>query len=290
MTATTFLAAIDRDHPRAAEARVAILGVPWDGAVTYRAGASAGPVEIRRASVSIETWCPKTRGDLEDRLVLDLDDVDLDGVRDPAVLVERVRARLAAAGGLPVLGLGGDHLVALPFVTRVLEQHPDCAIFHVDAHTDLRDTWEGEKLNHATVIRRVLEAMSPRARLFSWGIRSGLREEFELAEADPRIELVAPTREAGLALARSLAAEGRPVYLTIDVDGIDPADIPGTGTPEPDGLRFGWVEDAIVELGRGRLLGADLVELAPGLDPTGRSCVAVARLARALLLALHRTP
>ena len=93
----------------------------------------------------------------------------------------------------------------------------------------------------------------------------------------------------------ALLAAGAPIYLTLDVDGIDPADIPGTGTPEPDGLRFGVVEAALGLLARAPtpgpgLIGADLVELAPSLDPTGRSQVAAARLARTLLLALTRSP
>jgi agmatinase len=132
--------------------------------------------------------------------------------------------------------------------------------------------------------------MGPDARIFSWGIRSGLRGEFARAKDDPRVELIENSAEAGLSCARRLLKDGRPLYLTLDVDGIDPADIPGTGTPEPAGLRYADVEAALGVLfaaGRKRWAGADLVELAPAIDPTGRSSVAVARLLRTVILCMQ---
>src|SRR5690606_8989011 len=147
--------------------------------------------------------------------------------------------------------------------------------------------------NHATVLGRIREQMGPEHRIHQWGIRSGERGEYALARSDSRIELIEPALEPMLTRIQALLGRGLPIYVTMDIDGIDPADMPGTGTPEPDGLRFGWVEAALDCLatadksGPG-LIGADIVELAPGIDPTGRSQVAAARLVRTLLLALVR--
>lgn len=282
-----FLGALAPDDPRVTAEAIGIVGIPYDGAVTYRAGASAGPQAIRDASDSIETYCPKLGRDLEDLTIVDYGDLEL-SPGTPRGIMDACRARLEGLAAGRFLVFGGDHLVAWAPLSRAVSQYPDLQVFHVDAHTDLRDHWEGEAFNHSTVLGRVVDVMTEPQKLWSWGIRSGLRSEFERARNDSRIELVNNDLAAGTACAQKLAASRRPVYLTIDVDGIDPAEIPGTGTPEPDGLRFGWVEAAIAELGRGRLVGADIVELAPAFDPSGRSQVAVARLARSVLLAMGR--
>ncbi|PRP95374.1 Agmatinase [Enhygromyxa salina] len=282
------------------DARAALVGVPYDGAVTYRGGASEGPEALRLASDSIETYCPKLDRSLDDFSYVDLGDLDLSapaagaGSTPGERLVRGLRAQLDALPALPLIAIGGDHLVAYPFVERALEQHPQLQIIHVDAHMDLREAWEGEPYNHATVLGRLRERMGPDHRLHQWGIRSGERAEYQLAASDPRVELLAPTLAPIAARIRELLARDLPIYVTLDVDGIDPADIPGTGTPEPDGLRFGDVEAALGEIARAPtagpgLVGADVVELAPRLDPSGRSQVAVARLVRTLLLALVRS-
>lgn len=278
----------------AADAQAAIVGLPWDVAVTYRGGADQGPAGIRAASDSIETYCPKLQLDLADGAYADLGDISVptkaDSVSDT---IDELCRSVSSLPGIPLLGLGGDHLAAYPFLHRALTAHPDLHILHIDAHADLRDDWEGEAFNHSTVLRRVLDLVGEEGRIHHWGIRSGLRSEFELMQSDPRLERIENHRQAGLEVAQRLAASGRPLYVTLDVDGIDPADIPGTGTPEPDGLRFGDVEAALGELvrapraGTTRMIGADLVEVAPALDPSGRSTVAAARLVRTLLLVLR---
>jgi agmatinase len=284
-------------------ARAALLGVPYDGAVTYRSGASEGPSGLRLASDSIETYCPKLDRSLEEFVYVDFGDLDV-GVPEPGAvagatpgerLVRSLRNQLDALPVVPLIGIGGDHLVAYPFVERALEVHPNLQIIHVDAHMDLRAHWDGEPYNHATVLGRLRERMGPAHGLHQWGIRSGERTEYQLAADDPRVDLLAPSLEPMAARIRELLAADLPIYVTLDVDGIDPADIPGTGTPEPDGLRFGVVEAALgllatVPTNGPGLVGADVVELAPGIDPTGRSQVAVARLVRTLLLGLVRAP
>lgn len=275
------------------DAYAGILGLAWDGAVTYRAGAADGPAALRAASDSIETYCPLLALDLSDGLFADFGDLPVPPADAPLESTfNELTQTLDQLTRLPLIGLGGDHLAAFPFLARALRRHPDLQILHIDAHGDLRDEWEGERFNHSTVIRRVLDLVQAPAHLYQWGIRSGTREEFELAERDERITRVDNTLQGGLAIARELASSRRPIYVTLDVDGIDPADIPGTGTPEPAGLPFRDVEKVLVELVRAkasdtRMVGADVVELAPGLDPTGRSAVAAARLVRTLLLVMR---
>jgi agmatinase len=286
-----FLAASEPGTAAAADADVAIIGVPYDGAVTYRGGARFAPPRIRAASDSIETYCPKFDLDLADRAVVDFGDLKMPEAGSPGRQVVDAITDGIAAIELPLLLLGGDHLVACAPLWRMLARHPNLQIFHIDAHTDLRDSWEGEAFNHATVLRRALDRMPATARLHSWGIRSGLREEFALARDDARIELVDNTAAAGLARATELAAGDAPIYVTFDADGLDPSALSGTGTPEPGGLMFEAVEAALVALGRGRarIVGADLVEVAPTLDPSGVTDVVAARLARTMLLALRAT-
>jgi agmatinase len=297
-----FLESLAPTDPRAADARAAILGVPYDGAVTYRGGASGGPEGLRRASDSIENYCPKLDRSIDEFLYVDFGDLrcevpgegEVPGATPGERLVRSLRRQLDALPDLPLVAIGGDHLVAHPFLARAVERYANLQIIHIDAHMDLRPDWDGEPFNHSTVLGRIVDQMGPDHRLHQWGIRSGERREYALARGDDRVELL-PQDDLHPMLDRigELMAMDLPIYLTIDVDGIDPADMPGTGTPEPDGLRFGWVEAAIDELatattsGAG-LVGADLVELAPAIDPTGRSQVAAARLVRSLLLALVR--
>ena len=287
-----FLGAVAPGEGEGPPGRVSVVGVPWDGAVSYRAGAKAGPEGIRAASDSIESYCPRCDLDLADAPIWDHGDIAMpDVAAGGEAMVRAVREALATLPRRGVLALGGDHSIALPFLERALGQHPDLRIFHVDAHTDLRDHWEGDRYSHAAVMRRVLEVMPASARLVSWGIRSGLRDEFRLAIEDPRVQVLPahPEPERGLAVARALADDPAPVYVTFDADGLDPSVLAGTGTPEPGGLGWPVVEDALVALIRGRapVVGADLVEVAPPLDPSGVTSVVAARLARTLLLALR---
>jgi agmatinase len=298
-----FLESLAPNDPRAADARAAILGVPYDGAVTYRGGASGGPEGLRRASDSIENYCPKLDRSIDEFLYVDLGDLrcevpaagEVPGATPGERLVRSLRMQLDALPDLPLVAIGGDHLVAHPFLERAVERYPNLQIIHVDAHMDLRPDWEGEPFNHSTVLGRIRDVMGPDQRLHQWGIRSGERREYALARSDTRVELLPQELPPMLDRIDELMARDLPIYVTIDVDGIDPGDMPGTGTPEPDGLRFGWVEAALDRLATAKtrgpgLIGADLVELAPALDPTGRSQVAAARLVRTLLLALCRRP
>ncbi|QZA32981.1 agmatinase [Hydrogenibacillus sp. N12] len=266
-----------------AEAAVVLFGAPMDWTVSFRPGARFGPEAIRRASVVLETYSPALDGDLADVLYADAGDVALPFGNTALALerLEAVAAGLVAAGKVP-FALGGEHLVSLPLVRAVRRRYPDLAVVHIDAHADYREAYEGEVLSHATVIRRIAEAVGG-GRVFSFAVRSGTAEEFRAARSELRF--------FPFALAEPLEAvlpelAGRPVYLTVDIDALDPAYAPGTGTPEPDGISPAELFSALRRLAAAgvRLVGADLVEVAPAYDPTERTAVLAAKIVRELLI------
>lgn len=274
----TFLGARSTAHPA-----VVLAGVPYDATSTFRSGSRHAPAAIRWASQSIETYSPILGRDLADVAYADLGDVDVAGLR-PDQMVDAVRAFVGqmAPASLPLL-LGGEHTIALGAVQALLRTHPDLAVVQIDAHTDLREEYEGQRLSHATVTRRILDVLAPQS-LVQLGIRSGTREEFELAarlrHSAARIDLPGPTW-AWL--------EGRPVYLSIDIDAIDPADAPGTGNPEPVGIPARDLLAFVRRLGLLRVVGLDVVEVSPPYDPSGRTAVLAATIVREAILALKGT-
>ena len=179
--------------------------------------------------------------------------------------------------------LGGEHLVTLGAVRAVAKRFPDLHILHFDAHADLRDDYLGARLSHACVIRRCHDILGD-GRIHQFCIRSGERGEFAFAREHTDMH---PFGFDGLeALTRRLAGEGTPVYLTIDLDCLDPSAFPGTGTPEAGGVDFRSLLDAVLLAARTRIVGADVNELAPMLDASGASTATACKVLRELLLAI----
>ncbi len=265
-------------------ARTVLLGCPFDETASFRRGARLGPGAIREASDCLETYSPHLDKDLEDAALCDLGDVDFASDDTQAVLdsIQAEAREIFRAGKRPVF-LGGEHLVSLPLVEAALEVFPGLAVFQWDAHADLRDDYLGEKLSHACVMRRILdlEGVGP---LHQFGVRSGTRDEFEWMRAN---ETLRPLTPEGVESALEEAGD-RAIYLTLDVDVINPGEMPGTGTPEPGGPGFDAIMDCIsvLDASGARIIGADVVELAPELDPSGASAVAAAKLVRELALVM----
>ena len=256
-----------------------IVGVPYDATSSFRKGSRWGPAAIRHASDSIETYSPLLDRDLEDVPFLDGGDLNLEGV-DPAAMVRAVRRRLGP--GLPFL-LGGEHTITLGAVQAVAARHRDLAVIQWDAHTDLRAAYEGREIGHATVMRRILEGGVPLVQL---GIRAGTREEFALAR-DRSLHI-----SRGVSLPDPLleSLRGRPLYLSLDVDVLDPSVAPGTGNPEPDGASYAELLEGLRSLSGHHIVGMDLVEVAPPWDPGGRTAVIAATLVREMLLLFAHAP
>ena len=196
--------------------------------------------------------------------------------------IESRAAEILRDGKFPLL-LGGEHLVTLGSVRAVAARYPELHIVHFDAHADLRDDYLGAKLSHACVIRRCHDILGD-GRIHQFCIRSGDREEFDFAAAHTDMHRFDFT---GLAeLTQWLCDTKVPVYLTIDMDCLDPSAFPGTGTPEAGGVTFVQLLDAIRTVTRANIVGADLNELAPMLDASGVSTATACKTLRELLLAL----
>jgi len=258
----------------------ALLGCPYDGTVSFRPGARFGPAAIRAASGGIELYSWSQRSDLESLEFTDRGDVELPlGAAERALERIHAQAREIWRGGARVFGLGGEHLVTLPLVQAALERHADLVVVQLDAHADLRADYLGQRLSHACVMRRVVEQIGAE-RLVQLGIRSGTGEEHSFAEHNGTLGSI---DAAGLAALRRRIGLA-PVYLTLDLDVLDPAYLPGTGTPEAGGWSAAQLLQVLGELGELRVVAADVVELAPQLDPSGCSAVAAAKLVREMLL------
>ena len=265
-------------------ARVVLLGCPFDETASFRRGARFGPDAIREASDCLETYSPHLDKDLEDAALCDLGDVDFASGDTEAVL-DTIRAEASAifrAGKRPIF-LGGEHLVSLPAVEAALGVYPGLAVFQWDAHADLRDDYLGERLSHACAMRRILdlEGVGP---LRQFGVRSGTREEFEWMRAKDTLRPLSPE-----AVSAALKETGdSAIYLTLDVDVVNPGEMPGTGSPEPGGPGFDALIDCIrvLDASGARIVGADVVELAPEWDSSGASAIAAAKLVRELALVM----
>jgi agmatinase len=260
--------------------RVGLFGVPYDGTTSFRPGTRFGPAAIREVSTGLETYCPQLDRDLDDLAFTDLGAVAIPyGAPEPVVAAVREATRAVLALGLAPLMLGGEHSISSGAVAAVAERHPDLWLLQLDAHADLRHAWLGTHHSHACAMRRCLEVL-PSQELLQLAIRSGTREEFaelrqsgRLVPRDGMVEALRPHR-------------GRPLYLTVDLDWFDPAVLPGTGTPEPGGFHWSDFAALVEELQHHRLVAADVVELAPHLDPSGVSAVLAAKVVRSLLLLL----
>jgi len=266
-----------------ASAKAVIYGMPMDFTVSFRPGARFGPARIREASVGLEEYSPYLDRGLEEIAYFDAGDLPLpfgNAARSLEMIGDYVR-RLLEDGKLPI-GLGGEHLVSWPVIREMHAKHPDLALIHIDAHADLREDYEGEPLSHATPIRKAAELIGGK-NIYQFGIRSGTREEFAFARERLNLhpfEVLEPLRKVLPGL------EGRPVYVTIDIDVLDPSAAPGTGTAEAGGITSKELLAAVHEIARSgvQVVGADVVEVAPVYDPSEQTQIAAAKLVREMLL------
>lgn len=259
---------------------IVMFGIPFDGTTSYRPGTRFGPQAARAESFGLETFSPYTDKDLEDYNLCDLGDMELSFGNTPRTMDEiyEFSKKIVSDDKKPLM-VGGEHLVTYPVVKSVLDKYEDLVIIHFDAHADLRLDYMDEKLSHATVIRRVWEHVGD-GRIFQFGIRSGTREEFEFAKEHTYME-----RFSADTLADIVKEIGnKPVYVTIDLDIIDPSIFCGTGTPEPGGLNFKEFMNAINDMNGLNIVGADVVELSPHYDQSGTSTAVACKVIREVAL------
>jgi agmatinase len=262
------------------EAGTVILGCPYDGSASFRPGARFGPSAIRRASWGIETFSPYLKKDLTRLSLHDMGDLELPfgDKRSSLDLIQKAVRKILSGKKIPIL-LGGDHLITLPIVEELVKIYPGLHLVHIDAHTDLREDYLGETLSHSTVMRKVVDHLG-RGRLFQLGVRSGTAEEFDLAR---RMKSLVPLEQNSL---RSLEKhlKGKPVYISLDLDVVDPGLLPGVGTPEPGGLTFQELISLFKDLQNLHVIGFDMVELTPDYDPTQISSLTASVILREMIL------
>lgn len=266
------------------EADIALFGVCWDGTSSYKAGSRFAGFAVREASYGMEEFSFYQQRSLLEVPFCDYGDLFLPPGQKERVLaaVASAVAEIRAKGQFP-LGFGGEHLMAYPLIMAAFEAHPDLAVIHMDAHADLRPELWDDAWTHATFLGRVADRIGW-DRITQFGIRSGSREEWELAQAHGTLRPFTVD-----ALAAHLQTLGdRPIYLTLDMDVLDPSLYPGTGTPEPGGITWDLLVAGLKLLRGRRLVGADCLELAPHYDPTGVSAMTMAKTLRELILLAHQ--
>jgi len=273
-----------KSHPSFEESKAVIYGMPMDWTVSFRPGSRFGPTRIREVSIGLEEYSPYQDKELEEVKYFDAGDIPLPfgNAQRSLDMIEEYIDGLLEKGKFP-LGLGGEHLVSWPVMKAMYKKYPDLAIIHFDAHTDLRDSYEGEPLSHSTPIKKVCNLIGPE-NVYSFGIRSGMKEEFEWAKEVGmhlhKFEVLEPLKKELPSLA------GRPVYVTIDIDVLDPAHAPGTGTLEAGGITSKELIDSILAIANSdiNVVGADLVEVAPAYDHSEQTQVAASKFIREILL------
>lgn len=265
------------------ESKLVIWGAPFDSSTSYRPGTRFASSAIRNESFSIETYSPYQDKDLGDTKIFDGGDLELPfGDSEKALYeIERFTRQILEDNKLPLM-VGGEHLVTLGAVRATKQKYPDLHLIHFDAHTDLREEYLGVPLSHASVIRRCWELLGD-LKIFQFGIRSGEREEFRWAKDHTYLNkynfdgLEEAIKQIGNA----------PVYLTIDLDVLDPSVFPGTGTPEAGGVTFLELLEAIKKVTKLNVVAADMNELSPVYDPSGMSTALACKVLREFLLALY---
>jgi agmatinase len=257
-----------------------LLGAPLDQTTSFRPGARFAPERIREVSDALEEYSPVLDRGLDEIDFEDLGDLVLPfgDLKESLERIEEAAADLARQGRVP-LALGGEHLISLPILRGMKRYHPDLVFLQFDAHADLRDEYLGQADSHATVVRRIVELIGGE-RVYQFGIRSGTREEFAFGRANTRFF------PGGVDSLEAVLGElaGRPLYLSIDIDVVDPAFAPGTGTPEAGGIGSLELFAALYALKDLRLVGMDIVEVCPPADPGDITSLLAAKLVREALL------
>ena len=261
-----------------------IFSSPMDATCSFRPGTRfAGPA-IRQDSIGMEWYSPYFNMDLKDYGTCDIGDLDLPmgDVEKDLKEISRVTS-LILKDGKKTMMIGGEHLVTLGTIREYVKKYKDLNIIHFDAHTDLREEFLGRELSHATVLRKCYDLLDG-GTIYQFGIRSGDRSEFEWAKTHIHQHLF---DTEGLDEAIE-ALKDKPVYITIDLDVLDPSVFPGTGTPEAGGITFKELEAAILKMRKlNNIVGADMVELSPDYDTSHVSTQVACKVLRELVLLLH---
>ena len=263
---------------------VVVFGVGFDGTTSNRPGTRFASSAMRSEFFGLETYSPLLELDMEDFNICDRGDLELSIGNTDKVLDEIYEGtkEILNDNKFPFM-IGGEHLVTLPAFKAVYEKYDDVYVLHFDAHTDLREEYNNNKNSHATVIKRIWDIIGDN-KIFQFGIRSGTKEEFDFALKEKHTYMETHTIDTFWKIVSTLG--GKNVYLTIDLDVLDPSIFPGTGTPEPGGVSYRKFEQIfkILKNANINLVGCDIVELSPNYDNTNVSTIVACKILRELSL------
>ena len=279
-------------------AAVAVMGAPFDSGTSYRPGARFGPAAVRAASKLLRPYAPELDvHPWEERQVADAGDAAINPFDLEAAVsdVERAAAAVLEASD-QLVTIGGDHTIALPLLRAVHARHGQCALVHFDAHLDTWDTYFGASFTHGTPFRRAAEErLLDLEHSLHVGIRGSLYSSSDLVEdASLGYAVITTARIAGEGVPRAIElirdrVGDRPLYVSVDIDVLDPAHAPGTGTPEPGGLTTRELQELLRGLDGLAILAADVVEVSPPYDHAELTALAAAQVAYELLALLARS-
>lgn len=256
---------------------IVMLGMPFDGTVSYRSGSRFAPELIRLASWGLETYSPYFDKDLENVNFHDIGDLDfpLGNTYKSLDLIE-INVEQIYTDKKRVFGIGGEHLVTLPIIKAISRFYDELTVLHFDAHTDLRKEYLGEEMSHSAVMYHIGQIIGFE-NIKQIGIRSGMKEEFDLMQKY-KTRLDSPEQLSKL--------KNKNIFVTVDLDILDPSIMSGTGTPEAGGFNFNELIDWFKNLKGLNIIGADVVELSPHYDASGASTAVATKVIRELLMCL----
>lgn len=256
---------------------IIMMGLPFDGTVSYRSGSRFAPEMIRLASWGLEEYSPNFDKDLADVNFHDAGDLEFPlGNTYGTLEMIKKNVEQVYADKKRFFGIGGEHLVTLPAIQAISKVYDNLAVVHFDAHTDLRKEYMGEEMSHSAVLYHIGEIIGFE-NIKQIGIRSGMKEEFELMKKY-NTRLNSPNELQQL--------KGKNVFVTVDLDVLDPSVMSGTGTPEAGGLTFNELIEWFKGLKDLNIIGADVVELAPDYDHSGVSTAVATKVIRELLMCM----
>lgn len=261
---------------------IVVFGVPFDSTTSFRPGTRFASSVMRGDSYGLETYSPYLDKDLDDYGVHDSGDLDVSFGSSEITLdmIEAHASKILEDGKLPLM-IGGEHLVTLGGVRAAAKRYPDLHILHFDAHADLRDEYIGAQLSHASVIRRIWDIVGD-GHIYQFGIRSATKGEFLFAQEHTNLQMFDFSNLEEIVK----ALKGKPIYFTLDLDVLDPSVFPGTGTPEPGGVTFLQLLNAVYSVCKLDIVGCDITELCPVYDQSGASTAVACKIMREMLLAL----
>ncbi|MDK2901133.1 MAG: agmatinase [Thermosediminibacterales bacterium] len=263
------------------DSKVVIIGAPMDLTVSFRPGARMGPSKIREVSYGLEEFSMYSMDSLNNKSYYDAGDLELPlgNVIESMKTIKEASNCILENGKIPFF-IGGEHLISLPVIEAVSQKYKDLVVIHFDAHADLRKDFMGEKYSHATVMRRVAELIGGK-NIYQFGIRSGTEDELRYARENTNFY---PFSFTGHIKEVFKGLKQRPAYISLDIDVVDPAYAPGTGTPEPGGCTAAEILEVTLLLGDLNIVGMDLVEVSPMFDLSERTSLLAAKVIREMLI------